>query len=224
MSINTRNTRRFSTACLVVLAALTGACADANGVGPTGPEQPSYSKGSAVARSPWTASGPGTVAVVSNGTAGDAVMTYEMSGSAVWSPQEWEFETTASQAGTVTLPWAYSGFHSFFQVRVVLYAVVNGVVVGTLVNEGPANCCTSPSGGFSYSGTHAFTVQAGDTYGFRFGGQNYDWDSRLNGTFTVTMPRNPVTADACKNGGWAAYGFKNQGECVSFVQTGKDRR
>ena len=31
----------------------------------------------------------------------------------------------------------------------------------------------------------------------------------------------PTNADQCKKGGWRAYGvFKNQGDCVSFVQTG----
>lgn len=28
----------------------------------------------------------------------------------------------------------------------------------------------------------------------------------------------------CKNGGWEAFGFKNQGQCVRFVETGKDSR
>ena len=31
----------------------------------------------------------------------------------------------------------------------------------------------------------------------------------------------PVTRDQCKNGGWRSYpGFRNQGDCVSFVATG----
>src|SRR4029450_11774846 len=34
-----------------------------------------------------------------------------------------------------------------------------------LVNAGPVNCCTPPSGGFTYSGTTPLSVQAGDTYG-----------------------------------------------------------
>lgn len=34
----------------------------------------------------------------------------------------------------------------------------------------------------------------------------------------------PVTKDDCKNGGWEQYGFKNQGQCVRFVETGKDSR
>lgn len=37
-------------------------------------------------------------------------------------------------------------------------------------------------------------------------------------------PPNPTTKDDCKNGGWATYGFRNQGLCVSYVETGKDTR
>jgi choice-of-anchor C domain-containing protein len=34
----------------------------------------------------------------------------------------------------------------------------------------------------------------------------------------------PETMDDCKKGGWEQYGFRNQGQCVRFVQTGKDSR
>ena len=31
----------------------------------------------------------------------------------------------------------------------------------------------------------------------------------------------PTSKDQCKNGGWRTFGgFKNQGDCVSFVATG----
>jgi len=32
------------------------------------------------------------------------------------------------------------------------------------------------------------------------------------------------TKDDCKNGGWASYGFRSQGACVQFVNTGVDAR
>jgi len=28
----------------------------------------------------------------------------------------------------------------------------------------------------------------------------------------------------CKNGGWESLGFRNQGQCMRFVETGKDSR
>ncbi|HVM15714.1 MAG TPA: carboxypeptidase regulatory-like domain-containing protein [Egibacteraceae bacterium] len=37
-------------------------------------------------------------------------------------------------------------------------------------------------------------------------------------------PANPTTRDDCKNGGWQDYGFRNQGQCIQFVNTGKDSR
>jgi hypothetical protein len=32
------------------------------------------------------------------------------------------------------------------------------------------------------------------------------------------------TKDDCKNNGWVQFGFKNQGQCVRFIETGKDSR
>jgi hypothetical protein len=57
-----------------------------------------------------------------------------------------------------------------------------------IINAGPVNCCTAPSGGFNYSGSYTFNLQPGDVFGFRFGGQNFDSDARLLGTFTITQP------------------------------------
>ncbi len=37
-------------------------------------------------------------------------------------------------------------------------------------------------------------------------------------------PVNPANKDECKKGGWADFGFKNQGNCIKFVETGSDSR
>ncbi|HET9452908.1 MAG TPA: kelch repeat-containing protein [Gemmatimonadaceae bacterium] len=34
----------------------------------------------------------------------------------------------------------------------------------------------------------------------------------------------PTTKPQCAGGGWAAFGFRNQGQCVRYVETGKDSR
>ncbi|MCR4325345.1 MAG: hypothetical protein NUV59_00880 [Patescibacteria group bacterium] len=34
----------------------------------------------------------------------------------------------------------------------------------------------------------------------------------------------PEVKNDCKNGGWEDFGFKNQGQCVRFAETGKDSR
>jgi hypothetical protein len=196
-----------------VLASITGACADANLTGLDVPEQPAHSVSIAAATA-WTPSGPGTVTVVSDGTAGDAVMTYSLAGGSGL----WDFETTADQTATVILPWSYTGVHvANTQAIARVHAIVNNVVVATLVLAGVD--------GFSFSGTYTFTVSAGDTYGFRFGGLSDI--GTLTGTFTVDLPEGPVdpaTNDDCKNDGWMAYGFENQGQCIAFVQTGHDSR
>jgi hypothetical protein len=47
------------------------------------------------------------------------------------------------------------------------------------------------------------------------------------GSLTATVTLFPTSMDACKNGGWGnlteqdGTPFKNQGDCVSYVNTGK---
>jgi hypothetical protein len=41
---------------------------------------------------------------------------------------------------------------------------------------------------------------------------------------SVIAQVDPTTKDECKNGGWVAFGFRNQGQCVRFIETGKDSR
>ncbi|MEX2430801.1 MAG: hypothetical protein WD645_02645 [Dehalococcoidia bacterium] len=37
-------------------------------------------------------------------------------------------------------------------------------------------------------------------------------------------PEAPEAKDDCKNGGWEDFGFRNQGQCIRFVNTGQDSR
>jgi hypothetical protein len=183
-------TRRISTASIIVLAAITGACADTNPTGIAVPDQPAHSVSIAAATA-WTASGPGTVTVVSDGTAGDAVMTYDFSGASdvVYT---WDFETTADETATVTLPWSFVGTHYTDQggSRVVLYAIVNDAVVDVPLDQ----LTPDDASDFALSGTYTFTLSAGDTYGFRLGGSSNQFflDPQVSGTFTVGEPEGPV--------------------------------
>ena len=77
------------------------------------------------------------------------------------------------------------------------YVDAEGGPATVLVNDGPAICCTPPSGGFSYSGTTFLDVEAGDVYGFAMTGSNGDSNSTLQGTLTVNVayadaPQDPV--------------------------------
>jgi hypothetical protein len=57
------------------------------------------------------------------------------------------------------------------------------------------NCCAAPSGGFDYSGTTSFDLQAGDVYGFRMTGSHVDRDRRLLGTLTLSLPTPATSID-----------------------------
>jgi len=53
------------------------------------------------------------------------------------------------------------------------------------------------------------------------------FDTTFNGgddAFVTKLTQNPTTKQQCKHGGFQQFGFKNQGQCIRFVQTGKDSR
>jgi hypothetical protein len=52
-----------------------------------------------------------------------------------------------------------------------------------------------------------------------FGGER---DERFDWTRFYVMT--PLGKNDCQDGGWQAEGFKNQGQCIRYVETGKDNR
>ena len=53
------------------------------------------------------------------------------------------------------------------------------------------------------------------------------WDSEAviaedSSTVTTEPLDAPTTINDCRDGGWQALGFRNQGQCIRFVNTGKD--
>ncbi len=168
---------------------------------------------------PWSGGGTPITTVLSDGTTGPAEFNYNTPGQFSGS---WSFNTVAADNRMVVLKYKYTGFHSYFRVTVGLNANF-GANAYALVNDGPVNCCTPPSGGFSYNGFVAFSVQAGDTYGFSMTGTHFDGSYQLQGTLVV----DELSKDDCKQGGWQTILdlsgdplFNNQGDCVSFVATG----
>jgi hypothetical protein len=99
--------------------------------------------------------------------------------------QTWTFQDTAAATGTVSFNWQYTGFHAYFDVTALLQ-VFDASNIVTLYSAGPASCCTTPSGGFSVSGTATINVNQGDPFGWIVGGSNFDSNSVLNGTLTIT--------------------------------------
>ena len=83
------------------------------------------------------------------------------------------------------------------------WAEIGGEVGGPPI-QGPTDCSAYP---------------AGFTPGF------VDVSANDFGDVVVTdSPAVPTSKDQCKNGGWRSFpGFKNQGDCVSFVTTAAGR-
>ncbi|MFC0254300.1 PEP-CTERM sorting domain-containing protein [Massilia consociata] len=132
----------------------------------------------------WNITGPGTTAATQ--TAAGADLTYALAGPDVYSTQSWSATAIADKAGDYSFDWTYSGFHAYFMVTAFLNASSSMGSTDSLVNAGPANCCSAPSGGFGYAGTYTFAnVNAGDTLQFTFGGTNGDSDARLLGTLSL---------------------------------------
>ena len=82
------------------------------------------------------------------------------------------------------------------------------------------------------SGSHvrAIALNIGDTSASDTGLAGYLDNVQVatgSGTTTYDFDVNAGTKDDCKSGGWALYGFANQGGCVSWVQAnphaGKER-
>ena len=53
---------------------------------------------------------------------------------------------------------------------------------------------------------------------------NYGSDSADYSTYWHAGISNPTAKTSCMKAGFEAFGFKNQGQCVRFVETGKDSR
>ena len=51
-----------------------------------------------------------------------------------------------------------------------------------------------------------------------------DTDDNGIGDACDAPPSNPTTPEQCENNGWQSFGFRNQGQCLRFVITGKDSR
>jgi hypothetical protein len=80
--------------------------------------------------------------------------------------------------GSVTFDYVYTGNHRFFQSAAEFDTLVSGAPT-TTVNQ-------TTSGDFSFSGSATIVARAGQSFGFRIGGKNADFDSHIDGTLTVS--------------------------------------
>ena len=85
----------------------------------------------------------------------------------------------------------------------------------------PATLGAMPTG----STIRAFTLNVGDTSANDTGVGGYLDNvvvSQTGGSTTYDFEATPASKDDCKKGGWEAFGFKNQGECVSSVAANQE--
>ncbi len=146
------------------------------------------SAGSVSAAPVFSAAGPGTV-IVTDADLGDdlqAQFTYNMR-PAGFSTRTWTFLATATTTGPITINYQWRGFHAFFAVTTLLETIDSAGTTG-IISDGPVNCCTSPSAGFNYVGQVTLNTVAGQQYGFRLGGSNFDSNNVLRGTLTISRP------------------------------------
>lgn len=131
----------------------------------------------------FVASGPGSP-TVTEPTANSATLNYGVNG---FGPFTFTITGTATTTGTQTFDYTSGGFYSFFNVRASANAFSNGATT-SLYSHGPANCCSSPSNGFSYTGSVDLNLVAGQAYGFSVTGSNSDSARRIQGNFAVSTP------------------------------------
>ena len=130
--------------------------------------------------------------VVSDGTTGPAVFTYETVNSFCCHTGDWTFETTAAASGDVSRNWTYSGYHGTCQAQTSLTAFVKrggSTIISTLLYSASDAACNGalPSGGFGQHGQVVLPgVVAGDTYGFMMYASNFDSNGGVLGRLTVT--------------------------------------
>ena len=98
-------------------------------------------------------------------------------------------------------------------------------------SSSPYPCPASPAGmNISSPGStiRVFAINVGDTSASDVGLSGYLDNVVTSFTSGITTydfeQAPPKTKGQCSDGGWADYGFKNQGQCVRLIETGKDSR
>ena len=123
--------------------------------------------------------------------------------------------------GTVTLEFVNpTNSLAFFEYRIDSQTVgtdPHPIVIGDVVHPGvcvdgrtPPACAPGPV-------TRTFTANTLVEIRLALGGER-DWDFDWT-PFTV----GPASKDDCKRGGWEAFGFRNQGQCIKFVKNAGDK-
>lgn len=112
---------------------------------------------------------------------------------------------------------------AFFEYRIDGEAVAGSphpVVTGDVIY--PGVCVDGRTPALCDAGPVERTFAASETVEVRLAlGGERDWD--FDWVTFEALPDAESKAD-CLDGGWATYGFRNQGLCIAFVNTGADSR
>jgi hypothetical protein len=117
-----------------------------------------------------------------DGAAQSAEFTYDVSlpGGGV-SNRTADFTITLANDAEITFDWEFTGMHAWWQAFAEFRIIVNDEVI-----ESPVDLTTT-SGGYFFNGfDQQVNIKAGDKFGFRIGGQNFDSTSTLNGKLIVS--------------------------------------
>ncbi len=161
----------------------------------------------------WTVTGPsGTITSQSDGSTSPPSFSYyycagyvtnadnqKVCESSGVSQQTWTFEATASQSGSITVSYDWTGNHAWCMAEAGLSAFVASSSTILVPFNTPTACDQQGTasgnvfGDFRFSGTYTFeNLTEGESYGFTLSGENADASSFLSGTFAITtgLPTN----------------------------------
>jgi hypothetical protein len=132
-------------------------------------------------------------------------------------------------------PGAVTAFHATFTIDSGAHHITGTKTLGSGTGFCIPSQATGDSASVAVAGTYTATIHApGGTFTDR-GTMNLSLFARedlpqenvfqqlLTSQLAAVEPVAPTSTDDCKHGGWRNYpalGFKNQGDCVSFVATG----
>jgi hypothetical protein len=125
----------------------------------------------------FTGSGPGSYSASTADNVATFNFAYDGYGNGA-GDVEWTFQTVADRTGNYSFNFNVDGYSAYF------IAGANASAFSAGNSQALYN--TSTFGGYNQSGTFSLDLIEGQSYGIQVGGRNFDSDSRVQGTFTLT--------------------------------------
>ena len=131
------------------------------------------------------------------------------------------FSATAAGTGYLTFDWTYDFYHAWFMVEADFYVFAESSSGTTLIHEIDFYNAmyTGPQ---TFSGSSTIWVEEGYDFGFIVGGSNFDSDSRLNGTLTISNFGIPVEIDIKPGSYPSSINLKKKGLTPVAIHTTDD--